>query len=161
MPNTIQPQEYSRGSGTGGALCKSRPGRQPLCPLPQLERQQVELELQLARQRLECQQPRSRPRNSLHFSPAFAGEFCFTSWPFQPPSMRPISSSGSESAAYFLLSKDFVSQRIIKNIFSVSSFWIALRTYGIFSARTKKQAVAIASTISTNKVSIFLPSECL
>ncbi len=48
MPNTIQPQEHSRGSGTDGALYKPQLGRQPVRALPQLERRQVELELQLA-----------------------------------------------------------------------------------------------------------------
>ncbi len=56
------------------------------------------------------------------------GEFCFVSCPFQPPSIFPISSSGSDSARYFLLSIDFVSQTIIKRIFIVSSFLIAKRT---------------------------------
>jgi hypothetical protein len=30
------------------------------------------------------------PRNPAHFSPGtMPGEFCLTSWPFHPPSMRP------------------------------------------------------------------------
>ena len=48
-------------------------GRQPVRPLPVLERRQVELELQLARQRLERQQSCGSARNSLHFSPRFSG----------------------------------------------------------------------------------------
>ncbi|MBU2508983.1 hypothetical protein KKE33_01205, partial [Patescibacteria group bacterium] len=60
-----------------------------------------------------------------------------------------------DKAIYFLLSSDLVSQRIIKNIFSVSIFLIAKRTKGSFSARNKKLAVAVASMISTKNVSIF------
>ena len=44
-------------------------GRRPVCSLPVLERRQVELEQQLARQRLERRQPCFVARNSLHFSP--------------------------------------------------------------------------------------------
>ena len=29
-------------------------------------------------------------RNCLYFSPAPAGEFCFFSWPYQPPSIFPV-----------------------------------------------------------------------
>lgn len=46
-----------------------RPERQPLCALPLLERLRVELELQLARQRLQRQQPRGSARNYFYFSP--------------------------------------------------------------------------------------------
>jgi len=53
------------------------------------------------------------------------GEFCFESWPFQPPSIFPISAISWERAIYFLLSRDLVSQRIRKNIFTVSVFLIA------------------------------------
>ncbi len=74
-----------------------------------------------------------RRRKSLHFSLNLVfGEFClsvgalaktdFTSCPFQPPSILPISSSGADSAMYFLLSKDFVSHKIISSILSVSNF---------------------------------------
>ena len=50
---------------------------------------------------------------------------------------------------------DLVSQSIIKNIFSVSTFLIDRRTYGSFSSRARKLAVASASIISTKSVSIF------
>jgi len=55
MPNTIQLREHSKSGDVEDALYNSsRPKRQPLRPLPLLGRRQVELELQLARQRLEC-----------------------------------------------------------------------------------------------------------
>lgn len=98
---------------------------------------------------------------TLFFLSHFMGEFCFESCPLQPPSIFPISSIGEESAIYFLSSSDFVSQSIINNIFSVSSFLMATLTYGDFSSRDKKLATAIASIISINKVSILAPSECL
>ena len=100
-------------------------------------------------------------RNFLHFSPAFAGEFCFASCPFQPPSILPISSTFTDKAIYFLLSRDFVSHRTISSILSVSVFRIANRTHGCFSSRERKLATATASMISTKKVSIFCPRECL
>jgi hypothetical protein len=69
-------------------------------------------------------------RNSLHFSSGlWLEEFCFStpyrgtgqalletdfvSWPYQPPAIRPISSSGTDKAIYFLLSIAFVSQSIV------------------------------------------------
>jgi len=58
------------GSGTEGASHISRLERQPLCPLPVLERRRVEPELQLARERLALQRARGA-RNSLRFSPLF------------------------------------------------------------------------------------------
>jgi len=97
-------------------------------------------------------------RNSFHFSPVFAGEFCFKSCPFQPPSILPISSSGAETATYFFVSSDFVSQRIKSNIFNTSSLRIASRTHGGFSVFERKLAVATASINATNSVSIFPPS---
>lgn len=95
--------------------------------------------------------------NLLHFSPVLSGEFCFIICPFHPPSIFPISSILNEMAIYLLLSKDFVSQSINKNIFKASTFFIAKRTKGNFSIRVKKLAAAIASMISANKLSIFCP----
>ena len=81
MPNTIQSREYSRGSDDkGGVLYISAELEwQPLRPVLVLERWRVELERELARQRLERQQPVRGSRNSLHFSSDFSEEFCFTS----------------------------------------------------------------------------------
>ncbi len=101
----------------------------------------------------------SRPRNLLHFSLPFGGEFCFESCPLQPPSIFPISVVLNESAMYFLSSRDLVSHKIIKSIFKVSVFRIAKATQGLFSSRDKKLAIAIPSMISTNKLSILNPSE--
>jgi len=67
-------------------------------------------------------------RNLFHFSPYLLGEFCFCSWPYQPPSILPISSIFTDRAIYLLSSRDFVSQSIIKNTFNVSTFLIAKRT---------------------------------
>lgn len=101
---------------------------------------------------------RSWRRNSLHFSSAFAGEFCFCTCPCHPPSMRPTSSSLPEIAIYFLLSSDFVSQSIRRKIFKVSSFRMATLKYGSFSCFDVKPAVAVISISSTNSPSIFPPS---
>jgi len=100
-------------------------------------------------------------RKSLHFSPNYLGEFCFVSCPFHPPSIFPISSIFSERKAYFLVSNDFVSHKIIRNILSVSFFLIANLTQGCFSWGDKKLAIAIASIISVNNLSIFNPREYL
>lgn len=50
-----------------------------------------------------------RLRNSLHFSPAPTGEFCFITCPCQPPSILPTSSTFSEMAVYGFVSKLFIS----------------------------------------------------
>lgn len=99
-------------------------------------------------------------RNLLHFSPALAGEFCFCSWLFQPPSILPTSLIGNDNEAYFLLSILFVSHRIINKIFKVSNFLIASLIHGCFSSLGKKPAITVPSIISTNNVSIFCPREC-
>jgi|GEM_PF-475073 len=63
---------------------------------------------------------------NLFVSPPYLGEeFCFNSCPLQPPSILPISAIFSESEIYFLLSSDFVSQRIRKKTFIVSVFLMA------------------------------------
>ena len=102
-----------------------------------------------------------RRRKSFYFSPVFAGEFCFTSCPFQPPSILPISSIFTDRAQYLLLSMDLVSQRIWSKTFSVSNFLMAILTQGSFSSLERKLAIEIASILSTNKVSILWPRECL
>ena len=133
--------------------------RQPVRPLRLLERWQGGVELQLARQRLEPQQPVSVPRKSLHFSLPAGGEFCLISWPFQPPSILPISSRGKDRAMYFLLSSDLVSQVIKSSIFIRSNFRTALMTYGSVSSLGKKFAVVAASINSIKILSIRLPRE--
>lgn len=130
-----------------------RCGRQPVCPVPVLHRRSVELERPLARQRLERQQPRGSARNFIHFSPIFSGEFCFVSCPLQPPSILPISFIFIESAIYFLLSSDLLSHSTMSSTFWVSIFLIASRTYGSFSSRERKLAVAVASSDSMKSVS--------
>ena len=98
-------------------------------------------------------------RNSLHFSLALycTGEFCLVSCPFHPPSIFPTSSSGIESATYSFVSSDSVSQSISKNIFNVSSFRMASRTHGCFSAFERNVALATASIKQTNSTSTFPP----
>ncbi len=142
-----------------GTLHAPQRQRQPVRSVPVPERQCVELELQLDGQRLQLQQPGSGARNSPHFSP-FTGEFCFTSCPLHPPSILPISSIFTDSAMYFVSSRDFVSQSTISKILSVSVFLIAVRTYGIFSSRTRKLAIARASMSSMNSASTLMPNEC-
>ena len=100
-----------------------------------------------------------RLRNSLHFSPRSGGVEFFVSWPFQPPSIFPISSTTSESAIYFLVSSDFASHKIMSSILIVSTFLAASRTYGSFSARERKAAADVASMVSINSSSILAPRE--
>ena len=124
----------------------------------------MELERELARQRLRSEQRLCRSRNSLHFFPVSftgTGKFCFVNCPFQPPSILPISSILTESAMYFLSSIDLVSHRTIKSILSVSIFRIARRTYGCFSRGERKLAIDTASILSTNNPSILCPREYL
>ena len=156
MPDTIQ-----YWSDTDGiAYISAQQQRQSLLPL-HLSRwqRQVELELQLARQQSERQESVCGARNSLYFSPRISGvEFCFVSCPFQPPSILPTSSSGKESATYFFVSSDFVSQRTNNKTFRVSSLRMASRTHGCFSVLERNVAEEIASIVSTNRVSAFPPS---
>lgn len=106
-------------------------------------------------------------RNLLHFSPSrddflvawFAGEFCFVSWPFQPPSILPISFKGTDRTTYFLLSRDLVSHKANIKTMRVFNFLIASLTHGCFSSLFKKPAIETDSIISTNSSSIFWPNE--
>ena len=71
---------YFKGWWHGKRLdITSQSERQAVHTVPLLERRQVELERELARQQSERQQSVRCSRNSLHFSPDFLpGEFCFT-----------------------------------------------------------------------------------
>lgn len=86
------------------------------------------------------------------------GEFCFVSWPFQPPSIRPISLSLSDKAKYFLLSSDLVSHGIKRNTLIVSVFLIAILMTSCFSSRTRKEELEMASIVSDSRLSTFWPS---
>ena len=77
-----------------------------------------------------------------------------------PPSIRPISSSGSESAVYFFVSMSFISHAMRKKNLSVSVFATAFWMNGSFLSFGKYPAVKTSSRISTNVASIFLPSVC-
>lgn len=88
---------------------------------------------------------------------SYLGEFCFVSCPFHPPSILPISSIFSPRWIYFLLSSDFVSHSISNRTLIVSNLRIASLTQGCFSVLSKNVAIAIASIISINKLSIFWP----
>ena len=158
MPDTIQLGEYSTGSGMDGTPHRRERRRQPVRPVLLLRCWCVEPALQLARQRVQRAEPRGL-RNLIHFSPAPAGEFCFASWPFQPPRIRPTSSNWLESAIYFLLFSDLVSHNISKSSLSVSILRMANCTDGIFSCRGRNTAVTTASSTSTNNESIRTPNE--
>jgi len=98
--------------------------------------------------------------NSLRFSPVYlSGEFCFISWPLQPPSILPIVLSSSPRNIYFLVSSDFISQSSWSNTFTVSILRMATRTKESFSVFCRKLAVAIASIDSMRSVSIRTPKE--
>lgn len=102
----------------------------------------------------------SSSRNSLHFSPAFLlGEFCFASCPCHPPSIFPISESGSERAIYRFCSSESVSKRMSRKNLIASHFRMATFTYGNFSSGFKNVAVKTISIVSTNKSSTRLPRE--
>lgn len=163
MPNTIQPREHSRGSGIEGTLYITDSDGN----LKAFNVKHDDNGLWLNSNNGNPDNvwnPDNHwvfvlPRNSLHFSPIPLGEFCFSNWPFHPPSILPISSIFTERVMYFLSSIDFVSQRTIRSIFNVSSFLMERRTYGHFSLGERKLAIATASMISTNRVSILCPRE--
>ena len=105
------------------------------------------------------------PKLSSFLAPQFRGaEFylfsaCrWTSCPCQPPSILPISSTGPESAAYFLLSNDLLSHRTSNRSFIVSNLLMVLRRYGSFSVFGKNAAAEIFSITSTNNTSTFAPT---
>jgi len=100
-----------------------------------------------------------RPRNFLHFSLRSGGVEFFRICPCHPPSILPTSSIRWESAAYFFVSSDFVSHKIIKSNLSVSILRVASRTYGIFSSRERNAAAETASIDSIYNSSILPPSE--
>ena len=77
-----------------------------------------------------------------------------------PPSIRPMSSSGSESAVYFLVSMSFTSHAIRRKNLSVSALTTAFWTNGSFLSFDKYPAVKTSSSISMKTASIFLPSVC-
>jgi len=88
-----------------------------------------------------------------------SGEFFFAIiLPFQPPKSLPIEFNFSESVIYLFSSKDFVSQRIFKNIFKTSDFLIANFIYGTFSSGFKKLATDTDSIISIKILSTFCPN---
>lgn len=92
------------------------------------------------------------------FSLNYLGEFCFIIWPFQPPSIRPISSNFSDNTIYFLVSIDFVSHNTISSILRVSTFLIENWIHGSLLSLFKKLAIDTPSIVSTNNESIFNPS---
>ena len=155
MPNTIQSRVSivmdSRDSGMDGTLYnRSQPPWQPQCLVPHWERRQGGAELELARQRLERQQPGVVFRNSLHFSLAFAGEFCFRICPCQPPRFSPISSNFSDNWMYFPISNDSVSQRInnkilIETLSSGIDFlgWVHFPGYRVLRTATKRRMLRL------------------
>ncbi len=161
MPNPIQPGEYSMGSGTDGAAHITDSNGNPSAF--NVERNDD------GRSWLnnDWANPDNRwnldnrllfhLRNSLYFSSARAGEFCFCNCPCHPPSILPALSSWVDRAIYCLSRNDFVSHSTITNSLRVSSFRIAKRTYGDFSSRFRNAAAEAASITSTNNVSIFSP----
>lgn len=63
--------------------------------------------------------------------------------------------NGTDKAAYFLLSSDFVSHKTKRRTLNMSILRIASRTHGCFSAGVRKLAAAIASIASMSVASTF------
>ena len=161
MPDSIQSGEYSMGSGIDGASYNSDGDPNVLNANRNDDGQWLNAN---------WDHPDNQwndngafaflvPATHSHFSPRFGGVEFFTSCPFHPPSILPTSSNISESAIYFLVSSDFVSHRIMHSNFNVSTFRVAIRTYGSFSSRERNAAADIVSMISINITSILAPSE--
>lgn len=123
MPNSIQPREYSKGGGTDDILYNIVRNDDGNLNVPYLydDDSQVVVNWNWLDNNFNDNNPALRFATGF-VSPPYLGEFCFTNLPFQPPNILPISSSGADKAAYFLLSKLLVSQSTIKSIFSASSF---------------------------------------
>ena len=164
MPNTIQPPEYSKGSGARRSPIHFVQNRNGNLNVPYLYENgdKVVVNWNWLDNNFNSNNPALRFGNFFHFSLVFmTGEFCFKSCPLHPPSILPISSIFSDIAIYFLFSSDLASHNTIKSIFNVSVFRIASLTHGCFSSRDRKLAIEMASIISTNIVSIFSPREYL
>ena len=120
ITNSIQPWEYSRGSGSEGALYIT--DSDDYLTVFNVEHSDDDRWLNANNGNPDNFWNGNNRfvfarRNSLHFSPVFwAGEFCFTSWLCRPPSILPASVKGKESAVYFLLSSDFISHETWRNI---------------------------------------------
>ncbi|OGN13801.1 MAG: hypothetical protein A3J47_01510 [Candidatus Yanofskybacteria bacterium RIFCSPHIGHO2_02_FULL_43_22] len=71
-PNSIQPREYSKGGVTDGmSYGMAQPRQQSQCAVSELERRPVDLELQLARQRLQLQRSSRASSQLAYFHPLF------------------------------------------------------------------------------------------
>ncbi len=132
MPNAIQPGEHSTGSGLDGCAHVTDSDGYPNVFKVEHDDNGRWLNSNDARPS-DHWNPENRivfvaPGYSPHFFPGISGEFCFWSWPYHPPSIRPTSLMRSESAMYFLLSNDFVSQRTRRRTLRVSSLRTAMRT---------------------------------
>mgnify|MGYP001570051067 CR=1 FL=1 len=99
-----------------------------------------------------------RLRYFLPFSPRSGGAEFLVSCPCHPPSILPISSMGTDSEAYFLVSNDLLSQRTSSRSFIVSNLRIAIRRYGSFSCFGKNAAAETISMTSTKSMSTFAPT---
>lgn len=127
MPNKIQPREESRGGGMDGVLYI-------LAAFNRSDDDERNVNVNRNDNDWNDNWWFAGLRNSLRFSPASvyflkteAGEFCFLSWPYHPPSILPISRRGVEIATYLFLSKASISHAICRKIFRVSSLTIDLR----------------------------------
>lgn len=156
MPNQIQPREYSKGGDMGDISYKADGN-------PNLLNANRNDNGQWLNTYYDKPDNKWNRDNSFAFAAQLSsfllyylvGEFCFVSWPFQPPSIRPISLSFSDKARYFLSSSDLVSHKIKRNTLLVSVFLIAILMKGSFSSRIRKEALEIASMISDSRLSIF------
>ena len=84
------------------------------------------------------------------FFSRYAGVFCESCFS-QPPSIFPISSSGSESALYFLWSRNFCSHASCRKNLMKSSLAIACFTKIIFSPRSCEKLARNKSSSSCRK----------
>ena len=134
MPNKIQSQEYSRDSGTDDVSYNSDGDPNLLNANRNDDGQWLNTNYDKPDNNWNQNSGFAfASGNSLYFSSfcileEFSFASCFTNCPFQPPNILPTSSIFNDSAIYFLLSKDFVSQRIIRSIFNKSFFLIAKTT---------------------------------
>ena len=135
-------REYSRDCGTDGVIILPQRRWQPLRPVLVLERWQVELELQLAWERLELWQSGCGVSLLSLFLPDYLlGEFSFDNKLLcHPPSICPVLFSFSEISVNFLSLIAFNSQIVWINIFIVSIFLTAIFIYGNFSPLERKLA---------------------
>jgi len=137
MPDSIQFREYSRNSGVGGAKHATFEGCRDL-PNVWWNGAKRKANHNWMENVGNANDWCLLSRYFLCSPPIWVGGVSVSTFRSHPPSIRPTSSSASESRAYFLLSSALISQATCRKNFSESSFALASRMTGNFLSLFKR-----------------------